>query len=181
MLRPILFFLLSLTLIGCSLSVSDGAPLKELYTATPMSDSAQGIADHSFSVRVRYQNRTGPPFICAPAAASAPCTRLRRWPRTLRDPATKNPGRAEVVPKSLFPPARCDGIRFGLRAPPHATARPTSHLAYWKARFASSTRHRAAKPSTLASSPIACLAPTSSSTGSPSEPSSLLANRDRRV
>lgn len=66
MLRPLLFFLLSLTLVGGSLSVSDGdvtTPLiqtdKERYTATPIPDSAQRIADYSFSMRVRYENRTG--------------------------------------------------------------------------------------------------------------------------
>ena len=66
MARPILFFLLPLTLVGCSLSVSDGdvtTPLiqtdKERYTATPLPDSAQRIADYSFSMRVRYENRTG--------------------------------------------------------------------------------------------------------------------------
>jgi len=63
--RP-LHLLLPLLLIGCSLSESGkdiATPLVQteqtVYTATPIPDSAQGIADYSFSMQLRYENRTG--------------------------------------------------------------------------------------------------------------------------
>ena len=64
--RYSLYLLLPLLLIGCSLSESDeniATPLVQtdqtVYTATPIPDSAQRIANYSFSMRVRYENRTG--------------------------------------------------------------------------------------------------------------------------
>jgi hypothetical protein len=65
MLRTALFVFLPAVLIGCSLTGSDDdidTPLvqtdKTRYTATLTSDSTDGIADYSFSMKVRYQNRT---------------------------------------------------------------------------------------------------------------------------